>query len=127
MKSIACLIISLTICIVPSFVLAFDPSQELRSYCKQVVGSRTDAGSIELDDKFGAGFCFGIFQTINNLASARDKSAGVSIPNVCIPPNTATSTLIQVFMAQAEEIPPVIKVDYFDVAMKSLLKAYPCK
>jgi len=105
-------------------------AEEMLSQCQELLATAkgaADPDSIELDNTFATGTCWGAFLSIQQLATV--KIAGTNNPlfRVCVPENTTLVRFIQLFDIYARRHPEREAEPFTIVALASLHEAFRCR
>jgi hypothetical protein len=111
-------------CAVP-FANAQGSTQEVLSSCRPIAVAEVVNDSIRFNQDFSTGYCWGVFTAIQDVI-VRGDSDGNRYFSVCSPPESTLSQLIAIFVNYAEKNPQRFHENYFQVAMDSLVEAFPC-
>ena len=93
--------------------------------CTSVLQAELEGKSDTLKQDYNTGVCLGAFSTIKEVIKLEDNENN-KIFNICSPSEITRNQLISVFVNYAQKNPKQLPVNYFTVAMKSLLKAFSC-
>jgi Rap1a immunity proteins len=85
-----------------------------------------DPDSVELENTFSTGACWGAFLSIQQFAVLRTAGAKEPMLHTCVPENTTLVQLIQVFDAYAREHPELDSEPFTVVALSALHEAFHC-
>ncbi len=105
-------------------------TEEMLSECEQLLASAklaADPDSLELDNTFSTGTCWGAFLSIQQLATLKIAGAKNPMFRVCIPEDTTLIQFIQVFDAYARRHPQRQDEPFTVVALAALHEAFRCR
>lgn len=105
-------------------------AQEMLSQCQELLATAkraADPDSIELDNTFATGTCWGAFLSIQQLATLKIAGANNPLFRLCAPEDTTLIQFIQLFDAYARRHPERQGEPFTVVALAALHDAFRCR
>ncbi len=105
-------------------------AEDMRSECEAVLSSArstADPDSVELDNTFSTGTCWGAFLSIQQIVTVRMSGAKRTMFRVCLPEDMTLVKIIQIFDAYMRRHPERQDEPFTIVAIGSLSESYRCK
>jgi Rap1a immunity proteins len=105
-------------------------AQEMLSQCQELLSTakRTaDPDSLELDNTFATGTCWGAFLSIQQLATLKIAGANNPLFRLCVPEDTTLVQFIQLFDVYARNHPERQSEPFTVVALAALHEAFRCR
>ena len=102
---------------------------EMISECKAVLATAKATGdpdSVELENTFSTGACWGAFLSIQQFVTLKAEGAESPVFHACVPEETTLVQLIQVFDAYARRHPERDGEPFTVAALAALREAFPC-
>ncbi|MFC7399573.1 Rap1a/Tai family immunity protein [Chelatococcus sp. GCM10030263] len=99
---------------------------QMRSYCTGVANAeRHPNGRVSFPLTFQNGQCWGGFDAIQQVSRVVDGQAK-RLFGICSPPQSTLVEMVQIFVAYVDSHPTQENEDWFDVASRALVRAFPC-
>ena len=115
-----------TLMILPSVTEA-ETAREMVSKCGQTfAAAAVDGETVSIPQTDSAGWCWGAFEVIQRIVVYADESS-IRFFRVCPPPESTRLQIIGTFLAFAKRHPEQMNREFTDVALDSLVEAYPCR
>lgn len=105
-------------------------AEEMLSQCQELLATAKTAAnpdSIELDNTFASGTCWGAFLSIQQLATVKIAGAKNQLFRLCVPEDTTLVQFIQLFDAYARRHPERQSEPFTVVALTALHEAFRCR
>jgi hypothetical protein len=102
---------------------------DMLSECQALLATAKATGdpdSVELENTFSTGACWGAFLSIQQFAVLRAAGAKEPMLRTCVPENTTLVQLIQLFDAYARKHPERDTEPFTVVALSALQNAFSC-
>jgi hypothetical protein len=115
-----------TLMISPSVAEA-ETAREMFAKCDQTfAGAAIDGETVSIPQTDSAGWCWGAFEVIQRIVVYADES-NIRFFRICPPPESTRLQIIGTFLAFAKRHPEQMDREFTDVALDSLVEAYPCR
>ena len=112
--------------ILPSSAEA-ETAREMVAKCGQTfAAAAVDGETVSIPQTDSAGWCWGAFEVIQRIVVYADES-DIRFFRVCPPPDSTRLQIIGTFLAFAKRHPEEMNREFTDVALASLVEAYPCR
>ncbi len=103
---------------------------EIAEDCESVLSSAkatSNPASVELDNSFATGTCWGAFLAIQQFASVKMSGTKHTMFRVCVPEDTQLVQLIRIFDAYLKKHPERQEEPFTIVAMGSFYDVFRCR
>jgi Rap1a immunity proteins len=105
-------------------------AEEMLSQCQQLLATAKrseEPDSLELDNTFATGTCWGAFLGIQQLATLKIAGAHNPLFRLCVPEDTTLVQFIQLFDIYARRHPERQSEPFTVVALAALHEAFLCR
>jgi hypothetical protein len=104
-----------------------ETAREMVSKCGQTfAAAAVDGEAVSIPRTDSAGWCWGAFEVIQRIVVYADES-NLRFFRVCPPPDSTRLQIIGTFLDFAKRHPEQMNREFTDVALDSLVEAYPCR
>ena len=100
--------------------------EEMLSSCRGVLDAEVRNGETILLQDFATGKCWGAFAVIQKAVGIVIEPDTKPIFRVCAPPEGTRTQLVAIFSEYVKRNPKYLSDEFFQVARRSLLQAFPC-
>ena len=115
-----------TLMILPCSAQA-ESAREMVSKCGQTyAAAAVDGQTVSIPQTDSAGWCWGAFEVIQRMVVYADENNNRFF-RICPPPDSTRLQIIGAFLAFAKRHPEQMNREFTDVALDSLVEAYPCR
>ena len=102
-----------------------ESAEELLSACRPVTKAPVSGDSVQFEQTYDTGFCWGAFSAVQKSIILVDNRKQ-PLYGVCPPPTSTRTQTIAIFIQYAETHPQRLHEHYLFVVVDALREAFPC-
>lgn len=102
-----------------------ETTEEMLSACRPITVAKVSGGTIDFEETFETGICWGAFAAIQRLSATVDHNEKPLLFS-CPPEDSTQTQIITIFVRYAEKHPEKYHQDFVFSAIAALKEAFPC-